>query len=223
MTAGFNQNVLRISCQNSVAVGEPYQEYWLDFNLKIWTGPHTFPAALIQSYQAATGADTGHGFLLVGAGISNKLWLSGVNPLSSDVYVENGSLLSWAYQTVLLPDNQEMSQNRMGQTAITLSLPGGQSIGISFINEIGTTLNQIQLSGPGSSPMIWGSSDWGAAVWGGIVGYLREYNIPWTTPIIFKQGSILVVGASQASFAIGNLYMKYQPLGYLLNVLGAAI
>lgn len=217
MVAAFNQNVLRISCQNSLNAGQPVQEFWLDFNQKIWTGPHTFPAQQIQPYAA------GQSFVVAGYGINAKLWLSDVVPTPADVYVENGVQLSWAYQTVLLPDNKMMSQNRMGQSVIGMSLPGGQAVGFSFLNEIGTVLNQVQITGPGGTPAIWGSFNWGGALWGSVVGQFREYNIPWTAPIVFKQGSILVVGASQGSFALGNLYLKYQPLGYLLNVLGASI
>jgi len=40
--------------------------------------------------------------------------------------------------------------------------------------------------------------------------------------MVFKQMSILATGSSQGAFAIGNLYLKYQPLGYLLNVLGSS-
>lgn len=222
MCAAFNQNVLRISCQNGVAADQPFQEYWLDFNLKVWTGPHSFPATVIQPYQAATGANNGHGFILAAIGIDAKLWDSGVNPVLTDSYVENGTALTWAYQTVLLPDNQQMSQNRMGQSAIGMALPGGQVVSFTFTNEIGTVLNQVTVTAPGSVPTVWGSFTWGAAPWGQMTGYFREYDIQWDAPIIFKQGILLAVGQSQQGMAIGNLYLKYQPLGYLLNVQGAA-
>lgn len=222
MCAAFNQNVLRISVQNSQAPNQPVLEYWLDFSLKIWTGPHTFPAQQIQPYQAPPGASAGHGFISAGYGIDAKLWESGVNPLSSDIYIENGVQLTWYYQTVLEPDNDLMSENRMGQSAIAMALPGGQSVSFSSVNEIGTVLNQVVLSAVGSSPSTWGSFVWGGAPWGQATGYFRQYNIPWTAPIIFKQMSILAVGSSQAGMAVGNLYLKYQPLGYLLNVLGAS-
>ena len=218
MAAAFNQNVLRITCQNSQNPSQATQEFWLDFNLKIWTGPHTFPAALIQAYQAASGASTGHGFILVGTGIAGKLWASGVNPLLTDTYIENGAQMTWAYQTVLQPDNEQMSQNRMGQAALAMALPGGLTIGVSCINEVGLVLNQVSISAVSFTPTVWGSFTWGAALWGSATGYFREYNIPWTAPIIFKQMSILIVGASQNAFAIGNLYLKYQPLGYLLDI-----
>lgn len=222
MAAAFNQNVLRISVQNSQSPNQPVLEYWLDFNLKIWTGPHTFPSSLIQPYQAPPGANTGHGFISFGYGIDAKLWESGVNPISSDIYIENGVQLTWSYQTILEPDNDLMSQNRMGQSAVAMALPGSQTVGFSCVNEIGTVMNQVALSAAGSAPTTWGSFVWGGAPWGQATGYFRQYDIPWTAPIIFKQMSILAVGSSQAGFAIGNLYLKYQPLGYLLNVLGAA-
>lgn len=223
MAAAFNQNVLRITCQNSQAPDQPVLEYWLHLNqaLKIWTGPHTFPNALIAAYQAPAGAAVGHGFVSVGYGIDAKLWGSGVNPLGSDIYIENGVQLNWAYQNVLLPDTEQMSENRMGQSAVAMALPGGQNVSFSCVNEIGTTLNQVVLAATGSAPTTWGSFVWGGAPWGQATGYFRQYDIQWTAPIVFKQMSILAVGASQAGFAIGNLYLKYQPLGYLLNVLGA--
>lgn len=224
MCAAFNQNVLRISCQNSQAPSQPVQEYWLHLNeaLRIWTGPHTFPAQVIQPYQAPAGAAAGHGFIAAGYDIDAKLWSSGVNPISTDIYIENGVQLSGLYETAMAPDTDLMSQNRMGQSAVAMALPGGQSVSISCVNEIGTVLNQVQISAVGSAPSTWGSFVWGAAPWGQATGYFRQYDIPWTGPIIFKQMSIRVSVTSQAGFAIGNLYLKYQPLGYLLNVLGAA-
>lgn len=222
MVSAFNQNVLRISCQNALGPEQAVQEFWLDFNLKIWTGPHTFPAQQIAAYHAATGTDLGHGFIAAGYGIEAKLWISGVNPTPSDIYIENGVQLTWAYQTVLEPDTELMAENRMGQSAVAMSLPGGQSVGFSCVNEVGTVLNQVVLAASSTPPTTWGSFVWGAAPWGGVTGFFRQYDIPWTGPIIFKQMNILAVGSSAAGFAIGNLYLKYQPLGYLLTVLGAA-
>lgn len=224
MCAAFNQNVLRISCQNGQAPSQPVQEFWLHLNeaLRIWSGPHTFPAQVIQPYQAPAGASGGHGFIAAGYGIDAKLWGSGVNPVSSDIYIENGVQLSGTYETTLAPDTDLMSENRMGQSAIAMALPGGQSVSISCVNEIGTVLNQVTIAAVGAAPSTWGSFVWGAAPWGQATGYFRQYDIPWTGPIVFKQMSIRVVVQSQAGFAVGNLYLKYQPLGYLLNVLGAA-
>lgn len=219
MVAAFNQNVLRLSVQSAVAPNQAVLEYWLDFNLKIWTGPHTFPAQQIAAYPPGTPHN--QGFVSFGYGVDAKLWLSGVNPISSDIYVENGVQLQWSYQTVLLPDNQQMSQNRMGQSAVAMALPGGQVVSFSVVNEIGTVMNQITIASNSAPASIWGSFTWGSAPWGQVTGFFRQYDLPWIAPIIFKQMSVIAVGQSQPGFAIGNLYLKYQPLGYLLNVLGA--
>jgi hypothetical protein len=221
IVSAFNNNILRISVQNAEAPSQMVYEYWLDFSLKIWTGPHTFPAQQIQAYSAGSGTNRTYRFIAFGYGINAKLWLSEATPSSTSVYTENGAQLNWSYQTVLMPDNDQMSENRMGQSAITLALPGGQSVSFAAVNEIGTVLNQIQLSAVGSAPTTWGSFVWGGAIWGQASGYFRQYDMQWTTPIVFKQMSVLISGASQGGTAIGNLYLKYQPLGYLLSVLGA--
>jgi hypothetical protein len=51
MCAAFNQNVIRITVQNGANAVQQFQEYWYDFNLKIWTGPHSFPVALIKPWK----------------------------------------------------------------------------------------------------------------------------------------------------------------------------
>ena len=51
MCAAFNQSVLRITVQDGSSSVQRFQEYWYDFNLKIWTGPHTFPVALILPWR----------------------------------------------------------------------------------------------------------------------------------------------------------------------------
>lgn len=218
MCAAFNQNVLRVSVKNGNLGTPVWQEYWLDFNLKIWTGPHSFPAQQIQPYQYATGAEGGHGFLLAGQGIDHKLWLSGVNPVATDSYVENGTQLNWTYQPALFPDNTQMSMNRMGQSAIAMAVPVGLNVGFTVSNEIGTLLDQTSITGTGVSPSMWGSMTLGTDLWGSSSGYYRQYNIPWHVPLIFKQANLIAAGQSVAGTIIGNLYLKYQPLGYLLDI-----
>lgn len=51
MCAAFNQNVLRITVQNGATVPQSFQEYWYDFTLKIWTGPHSFPVSMIWPWR----------------------------------------------------------------------------------------------------------------------------------------------------------------------------
>jgi len=51
MCAAFNMQTLRISVQQVQATQQAQQEYWFNFGLKAWTGPHTIPTVFIKPYQ----------------------------------------------------------------------------------------------------------------------------------------------------------------------------
>jgi len=211
MCAAFNQNVLRITVRNNAALNQPYQEYWYDFNQKIWTGPHTFGSTLIQPYN---GASTG--FVAAAVGVDAKLWLSTCVPTSASVYTENGVALSWSFQTCLMPDNEQMAMNAIVETEYVVASPSGQVITIQALDEGSTQLAVVTQTGGGTGSTVWGGFNWGSAVWGAAAGYLRLTRVAWPLPVVFKQASLLISGASVASFALGNVHLRYQPLGYML-------
>lgn len=225
MSAAFNQNVLRVSCQNGAAGNTPWQEYWLDFNLKIWTGPHQFAnttaPSLLQPYQGASGLLAGHGFVFAVVGVNATLWLGRVNQTTNDTYVENGVQLQWAYQPTLFPDNSQTSENKIVDTTFSIALPQGLNISVQATDAQGNILDTVFMTGTGSAPSQWGSMIWGSGSWGSVSGYFRQYRVAWHRPLVFKQLSLLVSGVSQLNFAIGNFYIKYQPLGYLLQETGS--
>lgn len=214
MCAAFNQNVLRITVKNGALTNQPIQEWWLDFSLKVWSGPHTFPAALIAPYQAPGSSTSGHGFLMAASGINAKIWSSEVNANISSVYTENGSALSWEWQTVLLPDNGQLAMNSIVETNIAVGLPSMQTISVQAIDDHDVVQDTVTLTGSGTQPAIWGSFIWGAADWASGVASFAQQRIPWHRPIIFKQLTIDITGASIPSLAIGNLYMKWEELAY---------
>ena len=220
MCAAYQHNILRIACQNGNSPTQAYQEWWFDFTSKIWTGPHTFcgsAASIISGYDGPPGTDfAGHDFLAFATGVNGKLWSSSAVPLLNSTYTENGVALNSAWQTMLLPDNQEMAENAIVESAIGLVLPATVQCTVTMQDEAGNVLDTATLTGPGAGPTIWNAFVWGAAPWGALGGYFQQYQLNWTTPIVFKQASVLVAVASGANIAIGNLYLRYQVLGYLL-------
>jgi hypothetical protein len=46
---------------------------------------------------------------------------------------------------------------------------------------------------------------------------LTQRGIEWTEPVIFKQMSVRMTGISGSDVRLGNLYMRYQILGYNLD------
>lgn len=135
-------------------------------------------------------------------------------PSQTSVYTEFGVPLNFEYETVLLPDNEQMAENMVVESNITMSFIGsGPSVTIAALDNYGTQLNQIEII-PSGSVSLWGTAIWGQSYWGGSPSPLSPWSVPWTVPLVFKQAYIDVSGQSTGGFSIGNTYLKYQVLGY---------
>src|SRR6516162_2714947 len=114
MCAACNGNVIRISTQNILLPTGGYQEYWYDIERKIWSGPHTFPASVIQPY--------GNSFVMAGQGVLGQLWRSDVVQSASSSFVEGGNPLSYSYTTAFLPDTDQLGNIHVSQSLLTCAL-----------------------------------------------------------------------------------------------------
>ena len=85
MCAAFNQNVYRVTLQNSQITGAPYQEYWYDLSLETWSGPHTSTFNLISPYYGSS-----LGFVGAFQAAPYTLFSSTTDPSNSASYTENG-------------------------------------------------------------------------------------------------------------------------------------
>lgn len=241
MCAAYNQNVYRVSVQNGSVQGQPLQEYWIDLGIQSWTGPHSFPASLIVPYYSKTNSfilavnapvvpqspllDSNGNPLLDSSGnvitsgppgsyAGPGLWQSTVLPAANSTYTENGSPLSWAFQPCLSPDNGGVSMNSVIWALIGLALTAGQALSIIAQDESGTPLDAINLMQAGAGASVWDSFNWGAATWGAPTPAYKQYQLNWHLPLVFKQLSIRVTGASMAGFVIGDQFFRYKPEGY---------
>lgn len=215
MAACFNQNVLRISLKNPNAAGQPTQEYWYDFTNQAWSGPHSFPAAVIQPLQT-----TAASFLMMASGINGKLWQSDVVPVSTSAITENGSPINYVFQTTLMPDNQEMSENAIIEATLACNLGQSTTVSLQALDETGTVLDTLTLMGNPGGASLWGTFVWGVDPWLGDATFFAQIPLDWHQPIIFKQAAIRISGQAEVDLAIGNLYMRYEALGYLLQGTG---
>ncbi len=203
-----DSSTLRISnVINTGAPGVPVEDYWYDIDRRVWCGPHTFPAALLQPWR--------NGFVIVGVGIAGTLWQSDRYPLPNTIFIENGTQLSWVWQTSLLPDNEAMAMNAVVETSVAMQTAANAPITITALNENGTQLDQIILPVVGSAA-IWGQFIWGNAPWGGSFLPFQQRRVNWQVPLVFKQMSVQQSGQSAFGMRLGNFYLKYQILGYSL-------
>lgn len=218
MCSAYHHNTIRVSVQNGSKATQPWEEYWLDIAAKKWTGPHTFPSVLMAGYDGPFGtAFSGDDFITVPQMLESNLWSQSVVPQLTSTYTENGIGLTYAYRTVLLPDNENMSMNDLNETAVGLILPPTDTVTAIIAQEDGTTLDTVTLTGAGTGPPLWGGFNWGAANWGALTAFFQQYQLSWHEPIVFKQMQVQLTGSSGQGIALGNLYLRYQILGYLLQ------
>lgn len=146
---------------------------------------------------------------------TSALWRTDAVPSQTSTYNEGGVALAWEYETVLLPDNLEMMENMIVESDLSMSFLG--SLPVVTVTATDTNdqqLNSIGISG-GQTDTLWNSFKWNQAPWDGTVTDISSWNIAWTEPLVFKQITITATGYSATGFEIGNLYLKYQVLGYL--------
>lgn len=206
--AAANANVLRVSTQNADAVNSPNQEYWFDIANKIWSGPHSFPASLIQPWRNT--------FVLHPVSVTATIFQSDVKLTSTSSFTENGATLSWTMKSCLSPDTGSGYENCLIESTVMASLPGGYNLTASVFDEQNMQLNTAGILTSGS-PTIWGSFTWGSSSWAGQLTLPQQYRIPWTSPIVYKQCFYQLGGTSEAGVEIGNSYFRFEQLGYMLQ------
>ena len=200
---------MRISVLNGLAAGAA-QEYWFNFSLKIWTGPHTFPASVIQSYLKT--------FVMAPNAVTASLWQSDDVPSTTSTYVENGTQLSFLDQTVLLPnDDGGMNMNAMIETTVGISFGlSTQPVTVSVLDQNSVTIDQVFISPP-STPSFWGSMLWGSSTWGAGNTGMTQWQMSRGQPLVFKQISVQRTGNCVYGLRLGLIFLRYQELGYLTD------
>lgn len=206
----YNNNTLRVTCNSSEVPTEPFLEYWYDFNLKAWNGPHTFPAALISARRTINGND----FVVTAQGIGAGLWVSDAVPNANSTYTENGNPMNFVYQTILLPDNNSGAMNSVVESMLGIAQPANSSYNVLASDELNGTLSVISINGMSGSATIWGSFTWGTVPWGSANAIYQQIPLLWDQPLVFKQMRITIAGVAAADLVLGNLYLRYEVLGY---------
>lgn len=206
IAAAARVDTIRISTQNGFVANSPTQEWWYDLTRKIWTGPHTFPAGVIQA--------AGTGFLLAASGVNGKLWDSNAYPFLSSTFSENGTHIVSTYKTSLLPDNATVGMN-----AVVLTTLSGQFfpgvVTVVATDEADQVLDEADISiATGTNPE-WDVAIWDVDMWDAQIPPFRQFRVFWHKTIVFKQAAIQVSVDADYFLRIGTLYAEYQRLGYV--------
>jgi hypothetical protein len=208
--AACNQSIIRISCQDGSDPGNPTEEYWYDMARNVWSGAHTFPASLIQPYSNT--------FIMAPYNVFARLFQSDVVQSATSTFVENGTQLSFVYQTSMLPNTGKIAENYISDTTIDMALVNGVTYTVVATNLQGQVLNTVSVVAGATSGAIWGAFNWGASNWGSGTTRIAPNKIYWTAPVVAQQWQIQVNGLSAQGVRLGKIYMRYSILGYLSDV-----
>ena len=209
MCGAYAGDIYRISVVSAIDPTLRPFEYWYYPKDDQWSGPHTFASALLEAHPSGTG------FLAVPIGVPASIWFNDVVPKATSTFVENGIQLTWVMNTTLLPDNEALSYNTVVEMALSFSSPAGDPLQITAVNSMGGLLDSVTLTpDPTGGAPIWGSAIWGAFNWGTAFATFRRYPIYWTKPLTFRQASMRVSASSDVSQLIGDMFVRYQILGY---------
>jgi hypothetical protein len=204
--AACNATTIRISTQNGSVAGNPFQEWCYDIVRAVWHGPHTFPASLISAYGAS--------FISTRLGGIKGLWSSDISPTATSTYTENGAAMTCTYQTIMLPERQDMRECSMVESLFYEGHGSGNfTFNVTAFNQSGAAGGFASINVSGSTT-LWDSFTWGSSVWLGTQNALSARVIPWTAPIVFDRMGIQITVTAAAGIRLGDLYMIYQPLGY---------
>ncbi len=202
-----NANVLRVTTQNALKVGSPFEEYWYDMTKQNWSGPHTFPPSQADVF--------GSTFIIAAQGVNAQLFKSDTVLSASSTFIENGQQMSITWKTSILPDTKEMSEIALNEHTINMALDSaGSTYNVQMLGVSGALLGSVNLLPPAFSP-LWGSFIWGGASWASSNTGLAPIQIAWPAPLVFRKGQIQVTGNSFSTFRIGDMFLRYQKLGYL--------
>ena len=201
-------DVIRFNIPSNYAIGTVLYEFFYHLSKKVWSGPHTFPASLVQGY--------GNSFIITPVGVSGALYRSNVTPTFTDSYIENNARMSWQMVTPLLPQTSDMAMHEVIEQTISLAVSPSDDYTFSLVDEQNNNLGTTILEHT-TSPSLWGSAKWGSSTWGGgpNVGY-STFQLSYAKPIVFKQAFFVGSGPASSAFRVGSFSVRLKELGYVV-------
>lgn len=208
--AAYNNSVYRISLEtipNIVTGATAFADYWYDFEINQWAGPHTI------NYDAC--ASLVDGFVLASNRQPGALYTSEVDVAPTDTFNEFGGDLMYLLQSSILPQENTMGVQALIEATIDIGF-GSSATSPVTVTMVDATLGQLGQAVIDFPPAgaIWGSFIWGAANWGGVGFGLNVYNVDWPTVIVYKKAAVQLAGNSGYNIRLGNFWANVEDLNY---------
>ncbi len=235
VSAVFQLNTYRICVQRNDLLGQPYQDFWFDFEQQKWSGPHTFRHDLALHYDSTT--------LLFSNSVPRNLFTSDILVRPTSNYVESSVSLNYQYLTspqnfgedpgyLSIVETTVDLAFGLSQSAFTATLWGGFIWGTGIwggssstilnpqvsavaLDSSGSVIAQASMTSSATST-LWGAFNWGGALWATDGGSLRpkKHLVPWNNPLVFDTLQVQFTGLSGRNVRFGSLRAPVEQLDY---------
>lgn len=206
-SACYNKSIYRISVQNGLAVGTPIQEYWFDFQRNGWSGPHSFTQDMAVPYQSTT--------ICFNSAIIPALFTSDVIQSGTSTFIENGSPLSFTFQTAPMQDDGGLFEGSATLSVVDMQLPHVAQNYTFIASDVDNGILSTATIATSNTGAIWNGFTWGNEVWTATSYGFERYNIPWTNPLVFSRLVLQITGPSLLAFKLSKTTIGNEPLRYV--------
>lgn len=205
----YNNSVYRIALQtvtNPITGSNAFVEYWYDFKIKQWSGPHTWSSDCMMP--------VGTTFLVVSNRAQAALYQSNVYPTTTDTAVELGNTLQYNIQSTMLAHDIDMAMKSIIEAQVNVDFADvASSAQVQMLSAAQGAVGQATITSVTGTR--WGAFTWGEANWSGAVYGLRTYNIDWTSPVVYKNAAIGMTGVLTRGLRIGSFRIRVEELEYM--------
>jgi hypothetical protein len=207
--AAYNNSVLRVALQtttNPITQANAFVEYWYDFKIQQWNGPHTFSSSVM--------APVGTTFYCASDRAQGKLFQSNIYPSSTDTFTELGATLQYNIQSTMLAHDIDMAMKNIIESQWNIDFGAAATTAtVQMLSAASGAVGNATITSVVGT--YWGQFIWGQANWTGSIYGLRTYNIDWDAPVVYKNAAIAMFGNLTTGLRIGSARIRVEELEYM--------
>lgn len=207
--ACYNSTVYRVALQtttNPITSSNAFVEYWYDFEINQWGGPHTWSSDCI--------VPLGNSFCVSSNRNPGALYKSDQGPSSTSSVTELGTSIAYNLQSALLAQDSGMSMKAVIEASVNIDFAATGSVAlVQMLSATGGIVGTATITAAGGT--YWNQFNWNQANWSAATYGLRAYNVDWTAPVVYKNSSVSVQGTLTANLRLGPIRLRTEELGYM--------
>lgn len=205
VAAAFNDTVYRIALQTTTNVltgSVEYVEYWYDYEINEWTGPHKpLSSSLLIGVNGT--------FAVASILAPGQLMQSDVHGSTSPGTTELGQGMQVWFQSVILAQDDAMATKTLVESQIDISFgPSANTLTAQMLSAAQGVVGNATVTAILGT--YWNQFNWNQANWSNAQYGLNTYNVDWDAPVVYKTAAFALFGTLTPNLRIGPARFRTQ-------------